>query len=233
MNVYAKTYRAEKLRATPIAVAALMVALAAHAAFANVMPTSEQSYSADFNFALSPGSETLNLPKFDDHSGTWTLNYVTLTLNGAIYADITGENDSTISANMIASLTGLLKASTNGVSTTSVISMSSDPAAVTAKDGQPNGGPDFHNFGTLGNSDTSSTTKTSGLSAFIGTGTIPVLVNGLGGFSISGTTDSTLRTSNFHGLGDVVVTYGYTVPEPVTVALLLAGALPMLRRRWA
>jgi hypothetical protein len=107
------------------------------------------------------------------------------------------------------------------------------PVSLSPTNNVPGSGPDFYNFGQFGGMNTATVIKTSGLSPFVGTGTVPVLVNGSAGFSISGTTDSTLQTSDFHGKGDVMVTYAYTVPEPVTVGTLLLGAVPMLRRRFA
>ncbi len=183
------------------------------------------SFSDTFSFPLSPGADTLNLSLYDPslHPGE-ALDHVEITIDGTVAADVTAENDSSIGGNMGVNLTGLLSASSTGLSATAGIVTSAGPVAVAATDGTAGSGPDFHDFGTLSDSGSDSDSTTS-VGPYIGIGTFVLSVSGSGGFAVSGVTDSTLHINNFGASGTGTVTY-YTVavPEPSTIALALFGA---------
>ena len=192
----------------------------------------QESDSSNFSFPLSPGNQTIALSQFDTQGGARVLNWVKITLVANIQANITGENDSTIAGNMQLSLTGLVDADAPTISAGAGISENSAMVSVSATDGVADSGPDFHNFGTFGGSDTDNAVELSSFSAYIGTGTFNVNIVGSGGFALSGVTDSTLKISNFGTNGTVTVLYDYdVVPEPATLALLALGGLPVLLRK--
>jgi len=187
-----------------------------------------------FSFPLSPNSATVTLDLFNPALGT--LQAVELAISGSVGADITGENDSSISGNMSVNLTAILGVTSSGLSASAGITQSAGPVAVSATDGNPGSGPDFHDFGTVSGSG-SDDGLTLSVAPYIGPGTFNANVDGNGGFNISGVTDSTLTISNFVGSGTVTVTYTYdatVIPEPNSFALcgiVVGGMAGMLRRR--
>jgi hypothetical protein len=196
------------------------------------------SYNDSVSFPLSPGSDTAVIPQWDPalFPGQ-VLVSVELEIDATVGADITAENDSAIGGNISVSLTGLVGATApSGLSATAGIIGGAGPVPVAASDGNPGSGPDFHDFGTISDSDSDNDTIFAVLGPYIGNGNLNIPVNGSGGFAVSGVTDSTLQISNFAGSGVVTVTYTYEpVPEPSTIALALLGAcgaaLALWRRR--
>ncbi|NOY41628.1 MAG: PEP-CTERM sorting domain-containing protein [Planctomycetes bacterium] len=179
--------------------------------------------SGPFSFPLSPNSAIVALDLFNPALGT--LNFVELAIDGTVQANVTAENDSAIAGNMSVNLTGILDATAFGLSAAANIIQAAGPVAVAATDGVSGSGPDFNDFGLVSGTD-SDTDLTLTVGSFIGPGTFNANVDGSGGFSISGVTDSTLQISSFEGFGTVTVTYNYTpIPEPGTLAL---GALALV-----
>ncbi|MBX9791497.1 MAG: PEP-CTERM sorting domain-containing protein [Pirellulales bacterium] len=195
------------------------------------------SYNANFAFPLSPGSQGLSLPQWDPalYPGQ-VLSKVELKIGGNISATVDAENDSAISGNMGVDLLGLLKASAPSLAASAGILQSAGPVAVGPSDGNPGSGPDFVNFGKVSGSGSASNSLVAGLAPYIGNGNIAATVNGNGGFSVTGVSDSTIHVSAFGADGTVTVTYTYNpVPEPTSMALAgLSGiglALAAWRRR--
>ncbi len=216
-------------RASRVAICVVLIAFLAPAVRAGVY-----SFNDSFAFPLSPNSQVINLSQYDAslHPGE-VLDHVELSIDGTVSADVTAENDSAISGNMSVNLTGIISGTgPSGTHPTVAILQSAGPVPVAASDGNTGSGPDFHDFGNIsGSSSNSYTTYSTGL--YLGSGTFAYTIDGNGGFSVSGVTDSTLHVNNFGASGMATVTY-YTVavPEPSTIALALFGACGMAVSLW-
>jgi hypothetical protein len=190
-------------------------------------------FSQPFSFPLSPGNTTVDLPQFDDQGGTRTLVSVELELSAMIGSNITAENDSVLDApSFPVGLTGLVNASTTGLSTT-VSLIENWPFGLSPTDGVAGSGPDYHDFGYLSDNDVDSDSMTDppdDLSAFVGPGTITVNIDGSAGWSFQGTTDATLVIDNLGASGTAKIIYTY-VPEPASMMMLGLGLVGVIRRR--
>lgn len=192
------------------------------------------THNANFAFPLSPGNQVLSLPQWDPalYPGQ-VLAKVELKIAGDIEATVDAENDSKIGGNMGVDLLGLLKATAPSLATSAGILQSAGPVAVSATDGSAGSGPDFVNFGTVSGSGSNSNSLIAGLGPYIGAGNISATVNGNGGFSVTGVSDSTIHVSAFGADGTVSVTYTYNpVPEPTTMALAGLGGLGLALAAW-
>lgn len=199
--------------------------LAAPAAAATVMD------SAPWSFPLSPGSQLVNVSQFNPALGT--LNSVTVQLDAAIGANVTGENDSAIPGNVTLNLSGNASATAPNAFVIVLLNAAAGPVGLAATDAVPGSGPDYHDFGVVGQNGSNSNLA-SPMAPYIGVGTVGVTVNASGGFSLSGVSDSSLQISGFAANGLVKVIYDYTpVPEPTALMLLGIGGLALLRRRTA
>jgi len=190
------------------------------------------SYFDNFAFPLSPGNTTLTLDKFDDAGGTLTLTKVTLVMTAEVGSNITVENDSSLPApDFEISLTGLVTATAQDLAVTAAMS-ESWACSLDPNDTFPGTGPDFHDFGYLGDIDADSDEIPPGdLGYYVGSGgdtTFDVNIEGSAGWGFSGSTNATLVVSGLGASGCVTVTYEY-VPEPSTICLLACGLL-LLRR---
>jgi hypothetical protein len=177
-------------------------------------------------------NDTLFLPQFDTVLGT--LTGVTLHITDAEQAQVTIENGSPEAADITVDLTGDVEATDGPDSFDSIalLNQSWGPYSLAANEGPViptyNGsGPDFENLGTI----TSSATKTVtdfDLPLYEGSGTVPITVNGAGGWSAQGTTAYSLVINEFAGEGSVYATYTYTpVPEPSSALFLGLGGLAL------
>ncbi|MDX9911874.1 MAG: choice-of-anchor E domain-containing protein [Phycisphaerales bacterium] len=214
--------------------AAVAAVVAALAGLASADVTSE---TQNFSFPLSPGGTTLNFAQFDTQGGTRELCKVSFSFDALIGANVTAENDSTLPApNFAINLSGFI---TIDVGNPAVLSGFAGinqvaGAGVGPSDGVADSGPDFHDFGFLSDdaSGMDMTTLLADFVQFIGAGTVPVDIDASAGFSVSGSTDSTINVTDLAASGSVTITYEYkVVPAPASVALLGLGGLVAGRRR--
>ncbi|NNM26247.1 MAG: choice-of-anchor E domain-containing protein [Phycisphaerales bacterium] len=219
--------------------AGVFVAIALLAAPASVqadgdMFTEEQTQ--DFGFPLSPGVATLPFDQFDDEGGLRILSKVTLLVDGMIGADITAENDSTLPApDFGVAIAGFMSVAFADLGTVIGFDEVFSSGGVAPSDGVTGSGPDFFDFGSVfdSGSDMDMLMGTPDeLAAFIGVGTINASVFASGGFTVVGSTDSTLTIDNFEGSGTVQIIYEYKlIPAPGALALLGLGGFVGVRRR--
>lgn len=212
---------------TLIATAALLCAAGAANA-AMVMQT------LPYGFPLSPGDQTLAFDQFDPALGT--LTKVELFLDGFMGASATAENDSALDAPAFSlSLSGNMSATFGTLSAVGLVN-TAFAQALGASDngGVANGsGPDFHDFGVVGDVFGDDDSTMVGLAPFIGLNTIDADISGSAGFSFQGSTDATLGIDQLGAFGEVKVIYTYDpIPAPGAMALLgLAGIAGLRRRR--
>ncbi len=207
------------------------VTLASSAAFADSL---EITQTMDWEFPLSPGQQTLSFDQFDDLGGTLILEGVSMSFDGSVSAAVTAENDSSLpSPDFALNMTGFVSVSFGTLDDFAGYNEVFASGGVDATDGVPGSGPDFHDFGTVGDTATGDDSTTTGLGVYIGGGTIDAVVDATGGFSISGSTDSSLTFEDFMSSGTVTIVYKYSlVPAPGALALLgLAGVAGRRRRR--
>ena len=186
-----------------------------------------------YGFPLSPGAQTLTFDKFDTSLGV--LTKVELFLSGFLGATATAENDSTLAApDFGLSLSGNMSATFETLSAIGLVNtVFSQALDATDNGGVANGsGPDFHDFGAVGDVFGDNDSTNAGLAAYNGPGTIDCFLNGSAGFSFEGTTDATLGIDSLGTIGEVSVVYTYDpVPAPGAMALLGLGGIAALRRR--
>lgn len=212
---------------TTIAIAALLCAGGAANA-AMVMQT------LNYGFPLSPGDQTLAFDQFDPALGT--LTKVEIFLDGFMGASATAENDSDLAAPAFSlSLSGNMSASFGTLSAIGLVNTGFAQAlGATDNGGVANGsGPDFHNFGVVGDVFGDDDSTMVGLAPYIGLSTIDADIAGSAGFSFEGSTDATLGIDELGAFGEVKVIYTYDpIPAPGAMALLgLAGIAGVRRRR--
>lgn len=202
-------------------------------------PTHFEEQTLNFSFPLSPGNTTLAFDQFDPTGPgpglTRELQKVTITFDVTIGANITAENDSALQSDTFAvNLSGNATVNFGGLFGVAIINVSefADPLPVAPTDGVAGSGDDFRDFGFVSGNDGDMDMSTTGLGAFIGMGTIDAIFNASGGFSISGSTDSSLTISDFEAFGSATVRYDYKIiPGASTAALFAAAGLSGIRRR--
>ncbi len=192
-------------------------------------------------------TNTVSLHQFNE-SVYGTLLSVQVNLGGFMTANVVGENGANVGGSLEADLLGNIKSITAGFTT---LNAPIDYASGTHVVGANNGGVgpfptydslatpdglgnfDLVDFGTLTAEGSSTLTKTTGLSAYTGTGNWTMDIRGAGVWGVSGTGDGQTSVADFQGKGEVLVIYGYeAIPEPVQATLLLVGgSMLVLRRR--
>lgn len=209
-----------------------LLGLAVVAGMATTAVAGVDVQTKNWAFPLSPNSALLSFDKFDDNGGLKVLTKVEMSFNATMGAMVTAENDSTLPApDFAVNLSGFVTVSYSSLS--GFVGLVQGAAAgVGATDGNPGSGPDFHDFGYLSDSDSGFDDTTSGLGSYYGPGTITATVFGSGGFSVSGTTDSTLKLTDFAANGDVTIKYYWDpIPAPASLALAGLGIMAAGRRR--
>lgn len=162
---------------------------------------------------------------------------MTFTVEGEISANVAAENDNVDPAPEFGvNLTGNLNASIASLSGNFGVFQAAASGGVAGTDGVPESGPDFFDFGLLGDSGSDDDTiggMDPGVAAFLGDGTIDANVFASGGFAVSGASNSTLFITDFQVNGTVTLDIVYNiVPTPGAVALFgLAGVAATRRRR--
>ncbi len=191
------------------------------------------SQTLPYGFPLSPGDQMVAFAQFDPSLGT--LTKVELFFDGFMGATATAENDSDLDAPGFGlSLSGNMSVSIGGLSDVGLVNTAFAQAlAPTNNGGVANeSGPDFHDFGAVGDTFAGADDAVAGLAPFIGLGAINADVSGSAGFSFFGTTDATLGIDNLGAFGEITVNYYYDeIPAPGALALVGVGGLVATRRR--
>ena len=193
--------------------------------FALAAPAMADTITQYDSFILpASGTGTLTFDQFNEPSPA-TLLSVYLYIEGYEQANIEGENDEDTPQDITAEISGSLSTSDHGLSLAVALYDSAGPVTLQKSDGFPRSGTDYHDFGLLYDSDSDDDTITTGLSPFIGSGTVDIDVLLVVGYQLAGGGDSTLWVEDYEGgcAGTLIYTYS-TIPEPSTL-LLLAPAL--------
>jgi hypothetical protein len=197
---------------------AFPAAAALSAAFAAAALGAEQTEIAEYAFELSPGSQTVQIAKFDDQAGARELKSVSVRLEVEIGADVQAENTQFLPSEDVAvQLNGNINASIGHLYALVRLDASYyADAPVGGSDGKA-GGPDLFNFGYLDVYDSDEVTADADLHPFVGNGTIDAYVAGTAAFLPHAeyeTWDWTVE--NFGASGRVIVTYDFddTAPCP-------------------
>lgn len=210
---------------------AAAVLAASGTAMAGVPWTNESSQTMNFSGPLSPFDTTLTFDQFDDSDPLVDLIGVCIEYDLTVTARVTAENDSVLPApDFAVNLSGFADFTFGGLSDTAAISTSA-AQGVGPSDGTPDSGPDYHDFGLLSDSASGGDDQYFvGLGPYIGMGTIDATIHAEAGFSVSGTTDSTIKTTDFMVEGSVTIIYKY-VPTPGVASLFGIAGLGVMRRR--
>ncbi len=194
-----------------------------------------------FAFSLSPGGTTIGFDQFDDQGGTLVLNQVTLAVDAQIGASITLENLSkTTLQNPAVTANGQLDVDFNfldfniGYADT----FTCESGALAPFDGVYGVGKDFCDFGAVSAAGNQSVSASSGLTPFIGNGTVDANIFASGAFLFNAPVDFFLQVLDFGAEGTVTVIYDFdsvVIPLPPALGLGLAGlgAISLRRRRWS
>ena len=161
---------------------------------------------------MTGGSETQAVAQFNPALGT--LTSVQIIINGTLTSDIKVENLDGAASNVSAQVNGVLSLQGPGFSPLTVDPSLSENTALSAYDGVLDfGGTSGHDFGDQSAQASQSTTLTSNLSAWIGTGTVNLTESAQASSTVSGSGNQVSSlTSN--GSGNVQVIYSYTPATP-------------------
>ena len=215
----------------------LIIGLSAIALNANAASTITQTDtinngpSPSASFPLTTG---FSFNQFDPALGT--LLSVTLTIAADASADVIGDNESGSAASFTASLSGSVAGTipVGGLDATAVLNMSAGPVEVDADNDVAADfiGTDANDFGTLADTDSDSDSATTGLTPFIGLGTLAGTIADNQVWGVSGGGDAVTQVLNSRSTTVWTVTYEFEpVPEPSTALLGLVGVLGLVCRR--
>lgn len=211
----------------------LLAAPGAHAA--------EISFSDSVALASTNWTETLTVSQFDSSLGV--LESVMITLDGGVTGSASLESldaaAATITANLQATIDAFI---TNFGAVGTVLPIVSASFDASAFDGGIDfGGTSGTEIGPLSGTDTDTNTFTSGLDAFIGTGTLDIEATAEGASAATGA-GNVITLFGTEAEAEVTVKYTYTaavtpppVPLPAGIPLMLGalGLLGLAKRRAA
>lgn len=211
---------------------AAVLAMSAGQAFADTL-----SYSDVVSLSSTNWSDTVAVSQFDTALGT--LTGVTFTLEGEVDGSFSVESLDAAPATVTASLGARIEAGHATLGSLGVVLPVADASfALSAFDGTIDFAGTSGTAGTGNATDMVSSTLTSGLDPFLGTGTISFDVTAEGASTGSGAGNLITQFAT-NAAAAVTVVYEYTaapvaaVPLPAGLPLLLTGlgALAVLRRR--
>lgn len=198
------------------------------------------SQSLPFSGELSPfGPINLTFNQLDESTlglqpgESIVVSQVILSLDGSIGANVAAENDNVNPApDFGVSLTGFGQATLFGATASFNVVQAISSGGVAGSDGVPESGPDFHDFGLVGDSGSDSDVINSGFASFLGNGTFDASVVASAGFAVSGASNSSLYITDFATEGTVTVDIIYKIiPTPGAAALFGLAGLAAARRR--
>jgi len=192
--------------------AAVAMIFTAGCALSATAGTVEETQELPWDFPLSPNADTLQFGQFNTFGGARVLQEVRWAINGEFGAEISAENDSPLEVTdfgivFIYQLSSDFETlALDCIGNTFTLA----PVVIAPSDGIDDSGPDFFDFGFLGAGCDEMTATTTMLEPFIGTGTVDCIIDVAGGYSVAGSTDSTINVVNFDTTGSATVTYVFT-----------------------
>jgi protocatechuate 3,4-dioxygenase beta subunit len=183
-----------------------------------VAPTAAtQEVDATFAPAVTNNTQTQSVAQFNPALGT--LESVEISYNGTLTSDLKVENDDAQAATVTGTVNGALSVQAGGLGAVPTTETNSNSATLPAFDGTNDfsgtSGTDFGSQSNSGTNDVTFNANANDLSAFIGTGTVPVTQTAQVTSSISGAGNLMAAVSS-QSSGQVRIIYHYETGAPLT-----------------
>ncbi len=168
-----------------------------------------------------------------------TLLSVDISINSQSQANVSADSESATAGFMVATMSGTTRMDFPNSGFRAQVNFTGDLDSNYSIGADSDGvadftGSDFYDFGLIQGSGSDTKSKTTGLSPYIGTGSIAGSIRQGATWTVSGSGAAQTATSNVLSVSDWTVTYNYTptpVPEASSALLGLAGAVALVARR--